>query len=65
MSCLQGQDCLEVMPSRSGLFRGHVFNVKVLYIISSKSGFTEGYGLKVMSSRSGLYIGYVFKVWIV
>ena len=35
-SCLQGQDCLEVMSSRSGLFReswlfrGHVFKVRVV-----------------------------------
>ena len=40
-SCLQGQDCLEVMSSRLGLFRGHVFTVKVLDIISSKSVFKE------------------------
>ena len=29
-SCLQGQDCLEVMSSRSELFRGHVFKVRVV-----------------------------------
>ena len=35
-SCLEGQDCLEVMFSRSvlfresGLFRGHVFKVRVV-----------------------------------
>ena len=28
--CLQGQDCVEVMSSRSGLFRGHVFMVRVV-----------------------------------
>ena len=53
------------MSSRSGLFRGHVFKVKVLDIISSKSGFTEVYSLKVMSSRSGLCRGHVFKVRVV
>ena len=53
------------MPSRSGLFRVHVFNFKVLDIISSKSGFTEVYCLKVMSSRSELFTGHVFKVIIV
>ena len=30
------------MFTRSGLFRGHVFKVKVLEIMSSKPGFTEG-----------------------
>ena len=50
-SGIQVQDCFEVIPTRSGLsgchasrpglFRGHVFKVIVLDLISSKSGFTQ------------------------
>ena len=50
MSCLQGHYCLEVMSSRSGLFRGHVL----------RSGLFRDHVFKVRIVRY-----HVFKVRVV
>ena len=61
MSCLQGHDCLEVLSSRSVLFRLHVFRVRLV-----KRSCLQGQGcLENMFSRLGLFTGHVFKVRIV
>ena len=70
-SWIQDQDSLEVMSLRLLLFRGHVFNFRLvkrsciqdqgcLGIMSSRLGCVEN-----LFSRSGLFRGHVFKVRIV
>ena len=56
-----GQSCLEVVSSISGLFRGHIFKVRIVY-----GSCLQGQDcLEIKSSRLGLFRGIVFKVRLV
>ena len=71
MFSLQGQDCLEVMSTRSGLSRGHVLRICLFgghfwkVRVVKRSCLQGPCCLEVMSSRSGMFRGLVFKVRIV
>ena len=67
MTFLQGQNCLEVLSSMSGLFRGHVsrsglFKRVTVVLRSCLQG--QGY-LDIMFTKSGLFRFPIFKVRIV
>ena len=67
ISCLQAQACLEIMSSRSGLFReSGLFRGSCLKVRIVQRSCLQGQDcLEVQYSRSGLFRGHVFKVRIV